>query len=143
MNKNLVIFGITILLICVGLCGCFGDENGISEQDYFIGKWVDDSYTQLEGENNPKMFMQYIFYVNGSLQWTSYFSDDTGSNYMLISWQNYLIRDGKLNIEGEIPDTGQPIEICFKYKFLKDYKQIRLEDCNNSSAINIINKIDY
>ena len=41
MNKNLLIFGLAVLLICVGLSGCNESNNSFkSDEDRIIGTWV-------------------------------------------------------------------------------------------------------
>ena len=42
MNKNLIIIGVSVLLICVGLSGC-NEQGGNSELDRFVGTWMENS----------------------------------------------------------------------------------------------------
>lgn len=59
MNKQLIILGVSVLLICVGLSGCFEQDKQEKLQDIgskFIGKWFE------EGKDN-----QYIHFFRSGI----------------------------------------------------------------------------
>lgn len=63
MGKQLVIIGITLVLLAVGLSGCTNNENQVKntltpEKNRFIGTWIN---TSTSGKTNI-----IIFYLNGT-----------------------------------------------------------------------------
>lgn len=105
MNKNLIVFGIVAMLICVGLSGCtdVGEES-----KKFIGTWksTGDSgwtnYTFLSNGTFYTIYSVYMSYVNGTWEIRNgkfvmtlnngreeirdyYFSDDGNTLTLIVS----------------------------------------------------------
>jgi hypothetical protein len=40
MKKLLILFELAVLLICVGLSGCFDSQSLSSEEQRFVGSWI-------------------------------------------------------------------------------------------------------
>lgn len=73
MKKLLILFGVAVLLICVGLSGCFDRQSLSSEEQRFVGTW------DMEGMGSP-----VIFHSNGQI--SGFFGEE------------FEIKDGKLVI---------------------------------------------
>ena len=72
MSKNLLIFGLAVLLICVGVSGCNESNNSFkSDEDRITGTWV---ITELYG--NSTMTITYSFLANNTYIVTSIYLDD-------------------------------------------------------------------
>lgn len=97
MKKQLIILGVAVLLICVGLSGCFESDNESSNVlDKFVGKWTSASL----------LYEKTI----------TFFSDGTGfNNSGSIEWE---IKDEQLVIYWH---DGNHTAI-YDYEFLKDEK---------------------
>ena len=99
MNKNLIIFGIIILLICIGLSGCNFQS---SEENRFVGTWKkeSDQYSQTI----------LTFYSDGTYS--------IGSTTM----GDYNIKDGKLELQ--IIDSS--MSQIYEYSFSNNDKTLTL-----------------
>ena len=97
MKKPLIILGVAVLLICVGLSGCFESDNESSNVlDKFVGKWT--SATLLLEET------------------ITFYSDGTGiNNSGPIEWE---IKDDQLVIYWH----DRRHTAIYDYEFLKDKK---------------------
>jgi len=88
MKKQLLLFGIVVLLVCVGLSGCNQISNTLnSDKSKFVGTWKTDIKNQYGVGNYTDT---YIFFSDGTLS-TTYLG--SGSVNIPGSWE---IKDGKL-----------------------------------------------
>ena len=111
MNKKLLIFGIAILLVCVGLSGCT-DTN--TRDDRFFGVWKD--------AKNP------------SLNSITFLSDGTGSSSGIsMVWE---IKDGKLVITNQV--SGGEVKGIYDYNFSNNNQKLILTDVNSLSNYTLI-----
>jgi len=92
MKKQIVILGIAILLIVVGLSGCFNSDN--SELNKFIGKWK-------HGTIQDDIIIEFLSNGKGIYQGNS------------VEWE---IKDGKLVVDF----TDRDIILTFDYEFLNN-----------------------
>lgn len=114
MNKHLLTVGIAVLLICVGLSGCF-DELGTQSDgesntaDRFVGTW------DAKNEN--------MYHVLGGVGVITFFSDGTFTTNTFLSgiWE---LKDGKLFITITIEGLSYSLDYSFKtggyYLYLTD-----------------------
>jgi len=98
MKKQLIIIGITVLLITVGLSGCTNSDNG-GENSEFIGTWKD-----YPGYSNS-----FTFLSDGTGLWAG--------DEML--WE---IKDDKLEINTEASETN----MTYIYTFSDNYQILTL-----------------
>lgn len=104
MNRHLIVFGIVILFVSIGLCGCI-NENG--ERSKFLGTWIsEDGY------------FIYTFYSDGTGKITGYYDENKSA-----TWE---IKDGKLTI---ISDDGHNVNIN-DYYFSNDDKMLTIAGKN-------------
>ena len=124
MNKNLIIFGIAVLLVCITLSGCNESNNSFkSDEDKITGTWViTDVY------ENSTLTITYSFLANNTYIVTRTYLDDI-LNFNGI-WR---IVDNKLvvTIEGET-QTGN-------YKFSNNDKTLTITD-NMSNTTTVLTK---
>lgn len=73
MKKLLILFGVAVMLICVGLSGCVDSQSLSSEEQRFVGTW------DMEGMESP-----VIFHSNSQI--SGFFGEE------------FEIKDGKLVI---------------------------------------------
>ncbi|VVB61671.1 Uncharacterised protein [uncultured archaeon] len=113
MKKQLIICAITILLLMLGLSGCFGDSNkdkgnGKSpEVNLFIGKWKTTPYDIYEnGTRFNENFSNSTFYTNGTMGSESVVSDE-------IIWTPYVIENNQICF-GEANTSDY---LCYDYNF--------------------------
>lgn len=102
MNKNLIIFGIAVLLICVGLSGCDTQQGDSSELARFVGTWRCQHY--------------------GTVLTITCFSDGTCSWNGLSGF--YELKDGKFVCD--LPSHG--ITHTYEYSFSNNDKTLTLTD---------------
>ncbi len=107
MIKKIIMFGIVVLLICIGLSGCNEQDNNEDIQkiaNKFIGKWFE------EGKNNQYMH----FFRNGTVKDTEHVGTWTLTKDILT-----------LNIPTE-SGSGDLMPIQFNYRFSNDGERLTL-----------------
>ena len=91
MKKQLIMLGIAVLLICVGLTGCFEDKKESDDSDKqedinkLIGKW-----RNLESNSTENLM---TFYDNGTFKIVANYLDEGYNN---TAWGYFDIKDGRL-----------------------------------------------
>ena len=120
---------ITIILLTVGLSGCIdnssnivnkNNNNNVSEQDKFIGKWETE-----ESINNPNILQTYEFYNNGTLLsiYLVYSPSETHEGLA-----DYQLENKKICMQaqahGAITDGDA---YCYNYKFYDDDTRMVLD----------------
>ena len=111
MNKKIIIFGLAVLLVCVGLSGCTY-TNTIDER--FIGVW--------KNAENPS-YTSFTF-----------LSDGTGSmSGLSIVWE---IKDNKLVITYSV--SGGQGKGIYDYNFSNNDQSLILNDVNSLSNYTLI-----
>jgi len=114
MKKQLIIYGITILLLILGLSGCLDDndkENGVNpELKVFIGKWKTTIYYyDINGTKYDEQPSNSTFYTNGTMGSESAYDDE-------IIWTPYVIQDNQICL-GEVNSSDY---YCYNYEFSDD-----------------------
>jgi len=105
MKKQLIIVGITMVLITIGLSGCEQQKSN-DETSRFIGSW---SYSEIESIqflwtfNDNRTIAISVYYVNTSTYDPPY-------------WVNFEIKNNQLCMP-----TG-----CYDYKFFNNYNNFNL-----------------
>ena len=120
MNKNLIIFAITVLLIVVGLCGCSESEQRQinTDKEKLIGTWANTS--SYEGNN---LTISYTFFSNNTYVVTIVHLENTSSyNGTWEITNNQLI----VTIEGRT-QTGN-------YEFSNNDKTITITDTTSGGT---------
>jgi hypothetical protein len=108
MKKQILIVGITLVLIAVGLSGCTDNNNSLKSNDQkILGQWNAKWSTGSE----------YIwgFYSNGS-----YVESNPSGNY--ATWYNYAMTDDKLVLSNK---NGGNIATC-EYSFSNNDNKLTL-----------------
>jgi hypothetical protein len=113
MKKQLIVIGIAILLLILGLSGCFEDsnkdkENGKnSEDNLFIGKWKTSIYYFDEnGTRYNETSSNSTFYTNGTMGSGSVEDNE-------IIWTPYTIENNQICIgEADAQDY-----YCYDFNF--------------------------
>jgi len=127
MNKNHLIFGIGVLLICIGLSGCSEVINHYpSEESRFIGKW---RAIQFPIGYNQSLNVTWTFIDNNTLfiyyNWEHLgFNNSTGSRW------GYELIGNKLRITNYHIPFNYSQE--YDYKFSSDYNTLTLGDFSNN-----------
>jgi len=105
VKKQIIIFGIMLVLITVGLSGC--DEKGKVTTDKFLGKWVSISY-----EEGEPFHHNITFYSDGTAE-LSHMSPEGVYTHRTAPWDadNTKIFFNLTMIE------GNPYERHFTYTF--------------------------
>jgi hypothetical protein len=113
MKKQLITGGVIILLLMLGLSGCFGDsnkekENGeSSEINLFIGKWKTTIYYfDINGTRFDEPSSNSTFYNNGTMGSESIEADE-------IVWTPYVIENNQICL-GEANALDY---YCYNYEF--------------------------
>ena len=115
MNKKLIIFGVAVLLICVGLSGCNELTGGqSSEEQKFVGTWKSD---------NPS-----APHALAGISKIDFFSDGTFTSGGFLAGV-YDIKDGKL-----VLTMGEgALVFPFDYYFSNSGNRLTLIDTNDNS----------
>jgi len=105
MNKKIVLFGMFVLLVCVGLSGCFENNNQSSVENRFVGTWIDNS-SSIESTID--------FFSDGE-----YISNDPwlGNGY-------YEVKGGKLVMT--VTTAGANLKYSFDYFFSDNYRSLNM-----------------
>jgi hypothetical protein len=126
MKKQLILIGIAVILIVVGLSGCFENNNekkNIVNDDTskFIGTW---RYLQ---DNSTESL--WTFYDNGSVKIVvTYLYEDLPKNDTI--WENFTVENNKLClIFSDSPD-------CLVYKFFNNYNSVNLSSTEMTVTFN-------
>jgi len=104
MAKNiLTVVGITILIICIGLSGCFEGDKKQDDTNKFIGKWrlVERSIENYPYGMDNHTEETWIFYENKSLKMTSihFMENPEEQNATInINWVSFEVIEGRLYI---------------------------------------------
>ena len=107
MNKHLFVFGLVLLLLCVGLSGCTDSVTNIGRDSRFTGTWQHEEYS-------------YIYYT--------FFSDGTGSySGASTTWD---LKDGKLVIT---MNSGQTT-VTYNYTFSNNDNTLTLNDVGGGTT---------
>ena len=122
MNKNLIIFGLAVLLVCVGLSGCFDNDNEISFselRDHF-SKYVGKTVT-IRGYVGQTEKYQYP--VDDYTSWAFFYESNpfenpqAGMEYiMLLLPTNITVYRGWYKIMGLVEESGGIITIFANIK---------------------------
>jgi len=83
MKKNLIVFGIVIILLIVGLSGCVdrSEEKKDDGPSYsIIGLW------KREGDS-----LHYQYYINGTYQIFTEYNNYSGGAYYLYTYKNNVL----------------------------------------------------
>jgi hypothetical protein len=117
MKKELIIFGITILLLTLVLSGCLEDNNkNNTKSNLFIGEWKTTIYYFDEnGTRHDEKPSKSTFYNNGTMG-----SESVENNEII--WTPYTIENNQICF-GEINDSDY---LCYYYEFLEEGKQATL-----------------
>ena len=94
MKKQLIILGVAVLLICIGLSGCFGETESKNLDKRFIGTWKSATLQRQR---------TFIFYSDG----TGRFMEDS------TEWET---KDGKLFVYFPVPEFN----ITYDFEFIQD-----------------------
>ena len=115
MHKNILLsVGITILIICIGLCGCNENLSKKNNTNKFIGGWERISYYL-----NYTMNVTLTFYNDSTAKQVS---DDAHTH-----WFNYKVENNFLYLAlQEFPEIDA---ICYYYEF-----------SNNETALTLTNE---
>lgn len=123
MNKQFIIYGVTILLLLLELSGCFDDnnidkKNGENlELNEFIGRWKTSIYYyDINGTKYDEQPSNSTFYTNGTMGSESVENNET-------IWTPYTVENNKICF-GEVTDEDY---ICYDYAFSEDGTLASLE----------------
>ncbi len=120
MKKQLVIFGIAVLLICIGFSGCNEDNNTFqSDEEKIIGTWV--FATTL---NETTVYVYYIFLTNKTFE-------------VIFSYAGEVIREnGTWNItDNKLLITLKGEIITSDYNFSNNNKTLTIIESNGIKSI--------
>lgn len=118
MKKQLVIFGIAVLLICIGLSGCNEDNNTFqSDEEKIIGTWI--YATTL---NETTVYVYYNFLANKTFEVIFSYTGDRGSGTWNITDNKLLI-----TLKGEI--------ITSDYNFSNNNKTLTIIESNGIKSV--------
>lgn len=118
MKKQLVIFGIAVLLICIGLSGCNEDNNTFqSDEEKIIGTWI--YATTL---NETTVYVYYNFLSNKTFEIIFSYTGDRGSGTWNITDNKLLI-----TLKGEI--------ITSDYNFSNNNKTLTIIESNGIKSV--------
>ena len=118
MKKQLVIFGIAVLLICIGLSGCNEDNNTFqSDEEKIIGTWI--YATTL---NETTVYVYYNFLSNKTFEVIFSYTGDRGSGTWNITDNKLLI-----TLKGEI--------ITSDYNFSNNNKTLTIIESNGIKSV--------
>ncbi len=118
MKKQLVIFGIAVLLIFIGLSGCNEDNNTFqSDEEKIIGTWV--YATTL---NETTVYVYYNFLANKTFEVIFSYTGDRGSGTWNITDNKLLI-----TLKGEI--------ITSDYNFSNNNKTLTIIESNGIKSV--------
>ncbi len=100
MKKQLIIFGIIIILITIGLTGCNNSYNAIkSNEDKIIGTWYfSGTY------NNTTLNASYLFSTNKSFKVTTSYIDKIYTNngtWNILDNQLFIILEDRKTITNQ------------------------------------------
>jgi len=121
MKKQLIIIGAAILLLALGLSGCFEDSNkdkgnGESlEDNLFIGMWKTTPYLIENGTRIDEPSSNATFYNNGTMRSESVYDD-------VIMWTPYIIENNQICL-GE---TGASDYYCYDFEFSNNGTKVTL-----------------
>jgi len=114
MKKQIIILTITVLLIVVGLSGCFGSDNeNIKELNKFVGTWEHGSL-----QDGPII----IFYSNGTCIYIRDHAEWQIKNGKLVI--DLLYRERILTLDYEFLDDNQILILTDDMGQIDDYKKI-------------------
>jgi len=122
MKKQLIVIGAAILLLALGLSGCFGDnnkdkENGeSSEVNSFIGMWKTTPYRIENGTRIDEPSSNATIYNNGTMRTESVYDNE-------IMWTPYIIENN---------------QICFGEAGASDYYCYDFEFSNNGTKVTLV-----
>lgn len=123
MKKQIMIVGMVVLLVCVGLSGCFENNTADtrnSELDRFVGTWV-GKHGSVSFQNNET----WTFYENRSLKIVDHEWDE-------IDLGSYNLEGTELKIR--IPDTEDPryvYTMWYNYTFSDSDTKLVIENSIN------------
>ena len=117
MKKELIIFGITILLLTLVSSGCLEDNNkNNTKSNLFIGEWETTIYYFDEnGTRHDEKSSKSTFYNNDTMG-----SESVENNEII--WTPYTIENDQICF-GEVNDSEY---LCYYYEFLEEGKQAKL-----------------
>ncbi len=122
MKKQLIISGVLIVLLLLGVSGCFEDSNKDKENDIspevklFLGKWKTIIYYyDVNGTRYDEQSSNSTFYTNGTMGSESAYED-------VLIWTPYVIQDNQICL-GEANATSYS---CYYYEFSDDETEATL-----------------
>jgi len=136
MKKQLIICGVTIVLLMLGFSGCLDNddkENGENpEVNVFIGKWKTTIYYyDINGTKYDEQPSNSTFYTNGTMGSESAYDDE-------IIWTPYVIENNQICL-GEANSSDY---YCYDYEFSDDGTEVTLwtyvQDPNSGDEYEIV-----
>jgi len=122
MKKQLIIGGVTIILLTLGLSGCLDDgnkdtENGDNpESNIFIGRWKTTIYSfDRNGTRYDELPSNSTFYNNGTMGSESVEDDE-------IIWTPYSLENDQICF-GEATASEY---LCYDYEFSNNGTKVTL-----------------
>ena len=117
MKKQLLTVGIVVILLAIWSSGCI--ENSFKyEENNFIGTWE-----TVETSSDSEI---WTFYSNDTVKTvSSYLEEGEEEPYILTSWSNYDIVDGRLCFKNIGENIDNP-PTCFDYEFSNGNKNLTL-----------------
>jgi len=120
MNKHLIVIGTAVLLLAVGLSGCFD-----SNEDKIVGTWIGT----LGNESDP-----------ANVEYT-YFSDNTCSAVAYYKYETTQVTGTWKIINNKLVITSEDGEISTNdYQFSNNDKTLTLENTKSNSTIVLTRK---
>ena len=117
MKKNLILFGVAVLLVCVGLSGCNElGVDGLTDEEKIIGSWKGElTYEDVTAILSYTFLSDKTFFLHLTAQ------DET----ITRNSGNWKILDNKLvmTVEGEM--------VTMDYIFSNNDKTLTITDPNN------------
>jgi hypothetical protein len=111
MKKQLVIIGISLVLLAVGLSGCTNNNGGGNIEDKFVGKW-----TCLSGD-----------YLIGNLE---FYSDGLARTTHIVDAEVISTHSATWEVNGDkliVNETDSKIVITYRYTFSNDQTLVLTE----------------
>ena len=122
IRKQLLLIGITLVLLIVGLCGCSS-----TPEDKIIGDWISKMYDDGDYEGRPDL--HYTFYQNGTCCAYSI------GHYELKNCMDYSFTGQQL-----IFTYSDGHKTIYNYSFSSDYKQVTLTSENYPNFTDILER---
>jgi len=122
MKKQLIIFGVIVLLITIGLSGCLENKSK-SDEDKIIGTWASSELFQGSTRN-----ISIIFLSNKTFETVSTYKGETK-----IGSGTWRIVDDKLEIDITKPTVSPSIN---DYNFSNNFNTLTITDSTGT-------KIDF